>query len=209
MAIDHLPPIVTQPENSQWPVPSGKTSPQGGKESAQDSFVKSDMLLPEVYTSKGQVAQVHRKPSSLLERFQAILDTVDHQVSAFFDAISQNSEDDALSGKAADELKAYFSENPEAAKDITDGSIPDHWNAENTANRMFHIVTAGFSDEMDRENFYDTATQFVNQAYDEVHLNLGIDFPPLVSDTKEALLSGLQQFKDGVAAEDIIFAKNE
>ena len=99
----------------------------------------------------------------------------------------------------------YFTKNPEALEQIANGEIPDYWNVENTAGRMFKIVTVGVTEETNRESFYTKALDFINRAYDEVKEMIGIEFPSLVQQTKESLLNGLEQYKNGVDIKDIIF----
>ncbi len=174
-----------------------------------DQFESAQPVIPNVYDKLGQLQGVPKKRETLLDQFKALQESVGQQLNAVFDSISQHSEDKELVGKAHDELKSYFTENPEALQQVAAGEIPEYWNVANTAKRMFGIVTAGFNPEMDVEHFYQTAVDFVNQAYDEVHDMIGFDFPSLVTDTKEALLNGLEQLKEGTAIDEISFAPAE
>jgi hypothetical protein len=185
-------------------IPNGRDQQTAGVHF--DQFETTHQVLPNVYDKLGQLQGVPKKRETLLDHFKALQETVEQQLNSVFDSISQHSEDKELVGKAHDELKSYFAENPEALQQVAAGEIPEYWNVENTARRMFGIVTAGFNPEMDVEHFYKTAVDFVNQAYSEVRDMIGFDFPSLVTDTKKALLNGLEQLKEGTAIDEISFA---
>ncbi len=171
----------------------------------EDAFVRTKPVTPDVYNRLGKMERILKKTDNLLDRFQQMRNTVEQQMDALFSSFTQNDENNKLAGMAKDELGNYFKENPEALQEITSGKMPEYWNVENTASRMFDIVTAGYSGEEDLEGFYNKAVDFVHQAYDEVQLMIGFDFPPLVQDTKEALLNGLEQLKNGVSIDEITF----
>lgn len=189
-----------------------RVSTQSHKESGvavqkpvEDSFERTKPVAPKVYNRLGKMESILKKTDSLLDHFHQMRNTVEQQMDALFASFTQGDENKKLAGMARDELGDYFKENPEALQQIANGQMPEYWNIENTASRMFDIVTAGYSGEEDLEGFYNKALDFVNQAYDEVQLTIGFDFPPLVQDTKEALLDGLQQLKDGVSVDEITF----
>ena len=83
--------------------------------------------------------------------------------------------------------------------------IPEYWNKENTARRIFSIALHGYPEGGDREEFADRAIAMVMQAYRDVHSTLGFDFPDLVMDTRQAVLDALEQFRDGAAPSEISF----
>ncbi len=176
------------------------------QEAPKDVFIRTRPAVLDVYNKLGQIRGVHKNHGNLLERFQQIKNSVEQQMDALFSSFTQSDENKKLAGMAKDELGNYFKENPQALKEIADGKMPEYWNMQNTASRMFDIVTAGYSGKEDLEGFYNKALDFVHQAYDEVQLVIGFDFPPLVKDTKEALLNGLEQLKDGVSIDEISFA---
>ncbi len=211
MTMKITPPEMTPPEKVQSP-PKQQAVHTGKEQAAaigQDQFKSAAPVIPNVYDKLGQLQGVPKKHKTLLDQFKTLQQSVGEQLNAVLDSISKNSDQAELVGKAHDELKSYFADNPEALQQVAAGEIPEYWNVENTAKRMFGIVTAGYNQEMDVEQFYQTAVDFVNQAYDEVHDMIGFDFPSLVTDTKEALLNGLEQLKDGVAVDEIQFAPAE
>ncbi len=83
--------------------------------------------------------------------------------------------------------------------------VPEYWNKENTARRIFSIAMMGYTEGMDREEFADKAIEMVKQAYSDVGSALGFEFPKLVTDTRQAVLDALEQFKGGGALSDISF----
>ena len=85
------------------------------------------------------------------------------------------------------------------------GAVPEYWNKENTARRIFSIAMMGYTEGMDREEFADKAIEMVKQAYSDVGSALGFEFPKLVTDTRQAVLDALEQFKGGAALSDISF----
>ncbi len=211
MTMKIIPPEMNPLEKVQSP-PKQKVVAAGKEQAASvhhDQFESAAPVIPNVYDKLGQLQGVPKKRETLLDQFKALQESVGQQLNAVLDSISQHSDDTELVGKAHDELKSYFAENPEALQQVAAGEIPEYWNVENTARRMFGIVTAGFNPEMDVEHFYQTAVDFVNQAYDEVHDMIGFDFPSLVTDTKEALLNGLEQLKDGATIDEISFVSAE
>jgi len=83
--------------------------------------------------------------------------------------------------------------------------IPEYWNKENTASRIFSIAIMGYTEGIDREEFADKAIEMVKQAYSDVGSTLGFEFPKLVTDTRQAVLDALEQFKGGGALSEISF----
>jgi len=60
--------------------------------------------------------------------------------------------------------------------------------------------------EMGREEIYDRAVNMVEQAYREVQQTVPKEFPQLVLETREAILEGLEKFRQGADTEEISFA---
>lgn len=175
------------------------------KNTLRDSFAKSQFDAPQIYTASGKILGVESKDKSLLSQFHSFKDSVQNQMEALFQAYAENSEDDSLVTKTQGELNTYFAENPEALAEIKSGNMPEYWNVQNTSKRMFSIVMAGYDGSSDVSSFYDKAVDFVNQAYGEVKEMIGFEFPQLVLDTKEALMNGLEQFKEGKSLSEIVF----
>ncbi len=199
-------PEVHPQKQTEYSTQSRKENSTAAQRPKEDTFVRAKPVVPNVYDRLGKIQNMVKKADNLLDRFQQMRNTVEQQMDALFSSFTQSDENKELAGMAKDELGNYFKENPQALKEIADGKMPEYWNVQNTASRMFDIVTAGFSDDTDLEGFYNKALDFVHQAYDEVQLVIGFDFPPLVKDTKEALLNGLEQLKDGVSIDEISFA---
>ncbi len=198
-------PEVHPQKQTEYPARSRKESSAAAPVPKEDTFVQTKPVIPDVYDRLGKIQNVAKKADNLLDRFQQMRNTVEQQMDALFSSFKETDENKELAGMAKEELGDYFKENPEALQEIADGNMPEYWNVQNTASRMFDIVTAGFNSETDIEGFYNKALDFVHQAYDEVQLMIGFDFPPLVQDTKEALLNGLEQLKDGVPVDEITF----
>ncbi len=197
--------VINPQKQTGYTSQNRKESSAAVQKPKEDAFVRTRPLTPNVYNSLGKMERILKKTDNLLDRFQHMRSTMEQQMDALFASFVQNDENKELAGMAKDELGNYFKENPEALKEIASGDMPEYWNVQNTASRMFDIVTAGYSGEEDLEGFYNKALDFVHQAYDEVQLMIGFDFPPLVQDTKEALLNGLEQLKDGVRVDEITF----
>lgn len=205
MAIRITPPELASQENVNW-VAQKKKLPGKPIKTLSDSFQKNKPVVPQTYNKLGQMQGVQKKQGTLLDNFKSFRVSVENQMDALFKSYIETEGNEGLVGMAKEELGAYFTENPDALEAVANGEIPEYWNMENTAGRMFSIVIAGFNEETDLEGFYEKALDFVNQAYDEVSFMIGFDFPPVVQDTKEALLNGLEQLKDGVPIEDITFS---
>ena len=96
---------------------------------------------------------------------------------------------------------------PELAEDEATvlNEIPEYWNKENTARRIFFIALLGYQEGGDREEFADRAIAMVMQAYRDVGSTLGFEFPDLVLDTRQAVLDALVQFRGGAALSEISF----
>ena len=84
--------------------------------------------------------------------------------------------------------------------------VPEYWNRENTARRIFQIAMMGYAEGTDRGEFADRAMAMVKQAYSDVGAMLGQEFPQLVLDTRQAVLDALDQFKEGTILEELSFA---
>lgn len=109
-------------------------------------------------------------------------------------------------GKTIEALNEFFVSEPGAIKEVQKGSVPEYWNVENTGRRIVDIALAGFSEGMDREEFYERAKGLITGAYDDVHSMLSFDYPELVKNTREAVLAALDQFKEGVDVGELVFA---
>ena len=81
----------------------------------------------------------------------------------------------------------------------------EYWSKENTARRIFSIALMRYQEGSNREEFADKASAMVKQAYSDVRLMLGFEFPQLVTDTRQTVLNALEQFKGGTALSEISF----
>lgn len=105
-------------------------------------------------------------------------------------------------------LRTVFTGALQLGDDASAGAegIPEYWNLENTAGRIFDIALMGYQEGSDREQFTGKISAMITQAYNDVGSMLGFEFPELVLDTKQAVLDALEQFKDGAARSEISFA---
>lgn len=201
-------PAVTVHPPGKVPSPQSASKVRSASDKQQmagDRFEHSEQLKTGAYDATGKVQAALPANKNLLDRFQALQQSVEQQLLALYDSFNGDKENTELVEGAKENLHAYFSENQQALEEVANGQVPEYWNVENTAKRLFEIVTAGVGDETERQAFYDKAVDFVNKAYDDVKLVIGFEFPPLVKDTREALMNGLEQFRDGTALDEIVF----
>ncbi len=92
-------------------------------------------------------------------------------------------------------LSSYFKENPEAAKEVSQGKIPDYFNEENTARRILNLWIPHY-DGADKKAAADEIKSYINQAYGEVGEMAG-DFPEIVLKTKDLIMDLLDQWGSG------------
>lgn len=168
-----------------------------------DQYKKSSIFETKKYDLR-KTAFSDKKSGTLFDSFK-VKQNVVSQVTNLFKKFRDDKASE-LSGSTLENMKSYFDQNPEALEEVSAGKVPEYWNQENTAKRIFSIALMGLKEGMTREEFYENAKGMIDQAYGEVHGMLGFDFPQLVLDTKEAVLNGLEQFRDGTEAEDISFA---
>ncbi len=102
-------------------------------------------------------------------------------------------------------LKEYVEENPEDLEDIEKGIIPEYWNQENTAKRIFNILLEGLDRAEDKDSFYESSKDMIEKVYSDVETEVG-KLPQLVTDTKNAVLNGLDEFLKGTDISNISFA---
>ncbi len=78
-------------------------------------------------------------------------------------------------------------------------------NKEIAAGRIFSIAMMDYHEGVDRVQFAEQATAMIKQAYADVGSLLGVEFPELVLDTKQAVMDALEQFKGGAALSETSF----
>ena len=171
--------------------------------SETDQFAAhSEELNVGKYNAKGKVEGPVTSKYHVVLAIQKQIDAQVKELTQHYKKIFESSE----TGKNAQKsLKTYFDENPEDLEKIEQGEIPEYWNQENTAKRIFDIAVQGYEDGDDKEAFYEKTVKMVKQAYSEVEEMVG-GLPDLVIDTKNAVLKGLEEFRDGKARGDISFA---
>ncbi|MFC1618951.1 hypothetical protein ACFL45_03300 [Candidatus Neomarinimicrobiota bacterium] len=149
--------------------------------------VKVQYTRTEVYNVQGKLQVSDDGSGSLLDAYLEIKQIIKEQLTLIAGpdvfGTSEASEDEAVAMEG----------------------IPEYWNKENTARRIFTIAMMGYEEGSDREAFADKAIAMVKQAYTDVGATLGFEFPQLVTDTKEAVLGALEQFKSGSALSEISF----
>ncbi|MFC1483495.1 hypothetical protein ACFL5M_02890 [Candidatus Neomarinimicrobiota bacterium] len=152
-----------------------------------DTTVRVQYTRTEVYNVQGKLQVSDDGSGSLLDAYLEIKQIIKEQLTLIAGpevfGTSEASEDDAVAMEG----------------------IPEYWNKENTARRIFAIAMMGYEEGSDREAFADKAIAMVKQAYTDVGATLDFEFPQLVTDTKEAVLSALEQFKNGSALSEISF----
>ncbi len=180
-----------------------KTKVQGR---AKDIFIFTPDLRMDIYNAEGKIVFPKSEEDTLYDGFQNLKNTIKLQLNSLFDSYIQNEDNAGILGTAHENLKSYFTENPEALKQVASGEIPEYWNKANTAERIYSIAVMGFKEDGDREELYEKALNMVNRAYDEVHTMIGFDFPGIVMETKQAVLDALIQFKEGEDPVNITFS---
>ena len=168
----------------------------------KDEFESHEDLNIGQYNAKGNVEPPIATKFNLILAIKNQIDDQVKEITQYYMSILEESKE----GKQAKEsLKNYFEENPEDLKKIEQGEIPDYWNQENTAKRIFDIALLGYKDGMDKKEFFHKSSKIVEQAYSEVEKIVG-KLPDLVNNTKDAVLKGLQEFSDGKKISEIIFS---
>ena len=170
----------------------------------KDGFEHQKELDIGKYDASGKVDTQTASKFHLILAIQKQVDEQVQELTKYYLSIFEKSDEGK---KAKESLATYFNENPEALEEIENGDVPEYWNQENTAKRIFDIVFSGFNKgkETDMDKFYEKSKSMIEQAYSEVEEMVG-GLPTLVTDTKEAVLNGLEQFKDGKDISEITFS---
>jgi hypothetical protein len=184
-----------------------------------DTTVKVQYTRTEVYNLQGKLQVSDDGSGSLLDAYLEIKTIIKEQLTMIAGKLQVSDDGSGSLLDAYLEIKTIIKEQltmiagpdvfstSEAGEDeaVAMEGIPEYWNKENTARRIFAIAMMGYEEGGDREAFADKAIAMVKQAYNDVGATLGFEFPQLVTDTKEAVLSALEQFKDGSVLSDISF----
>lgn len=167
-----------------------------------DKFESHEDLDIGKYNANGEIeAPVASRYSVIL----AIKNQIDDQVKEITEYYNKIFNENIESQNTKKSLKEYFEENPEDLEKIEQGEVPEYWNKENTAKRIFDIALQSFNEDSSREDFYESSTKMVKQAYAEVEKLVG-DLPDLVNATRESVLKGLEEFRDGKEISEIDFS---
>ena len=185
MAIQFNPDVVSASLKQVESTKKAK-SPQGnspGKSTAPATPVKYSLM--EFYNLHGIMQTSRDRSGTLLDSYLETKKVIDEQLALL-----------------ADVFKA-----PQMGMDQTAAlaGVPEYWNKENTAQRIFSIALMRYEEGSDREQFADKAIAMVEQAYSDVRSMLGFEFPELVTDTRQTVLDALEQFMGGAALSEISF----
>ncbi len=186
MAIEFNPDVVSVRLKQIASTRKAKSTQSNSPDEKAVLALKVQYASTKVYDLHGKVGLSTDKPGTLLDAFLETKKVIQEQLALL---ISNVTSDLQLGMDQAD---------------ATEG-IPEYWNKENTAGRIFAIALMGYQEGSDREQFTDQVTAMVKQAYSDVRSMLGFEFPELVTDTRQAVLDALEQFKGGAAQSEISF----
>jgi hypothetical protein len=167
-----------------------------------DKFESHKDLNIGKYNASGKVEAPIASKYDLILAIKSQIDDQVKQITEYYNKIFNQSQEGK---KAKESLKEYFEENPEDLEKIEAGEVPEYWNKENTAKRIFDIAVQSYQKDISREDFYENSSKMVKQAYAEVEKMVG-NLPDLVNETKDAVLKGLEEFRDGKAVSEISFS---
>lgn len=150
-----------------------------------------------VYTLSGDTRFSIGDRGSLLDAYRQSR----HQVEAQLSALMKNHA--TKSGATAKGLAdiADF----EGPKGETYADLAEYWNKGNTAQRIFTIAMMGYEEDMDRAEFAERAKSIVKQAYGDVGMMIGGNFPQLVQDTRQAVIDAIDQFASGTEMSEVTY----
>jgi len=187
MAIQFRPDVVSAGPQLDTFTRKAKSPQNNSPDEKADPTVTVQYARTEVYNLHGELQLSTDESGTLLDAYLETKKVIKEQLALFFGS--------NITGA------------PELGEDeatVLEG-IPEYWNKENTARRIFSIALMGYQEGSDREEFADKAIAMVKQAYNDVGSMLGYEFPELVMDTRQAVLDALEQFKGGAALSEISF----
>jgi len=168
----------------------------------KDAFSSHEEIYVGKYNAEGKIEKPVASGFHVVLAIQQQIDDQVKKLTHYYKEIFEKSE---VAQKSQESLADHFAQNPEELKEIEKGNIPEYWNQENTAKRILDIAVQGYKKDMDVDDFAKKAEDFVTQAYDEVE-NLVGNLPDLVKDTREAVMKGLDQFRNGTPISEISFS---
>ena len=187
MAIQFRPDVVAAGPKLATFTRKADAPPNDSRAIKADPAVIVQLARTEVYKPHGKLQLSTDDSGTLLDAYLETKNVIRQQLAHFFG--SQVNVAPELAEDEATVLK----------------EIPEYWNKENTARRIFAIALLGYQEGGDREGFADKAIAMVIQAYRDVGYMLGVEFPDLVMDTRQAVLGALAQFRGGAALSEIVF----
>ncbi len=153
----------------------------------------------------GANGKIEPKESQKFNLILAMKTQIEDQVKEITNYYKSIFEENIETSRAKVDFTEYLEENPEDLEKIEQGVVPEYWNKENTAKRIFDIALLSFNKDDNKEDFYENSKKFIKQAYSEVEKLIG-KLPDLVIETKEAVLKGLDDFRNGIDSSEIDFS---
>ncbi len=187
MAIEFHPDVVAVRLKQIESARKAKSAQSNSPDEKAAPAVNLQIASTTVYNLHGKVGLSTDKPGTLLDAYLETKKVIQEQLTLLISNVT-----------GALQLGA----DQAVASDL----VPEYWNKENTAGRIFSIALMGYQEGSDREQFADKAAAIVKQAYNDVRSMLGFEFPELVLGTRQAVLDALEQFKGGAAQSEITFA---
>ncbi len=151
----------------------------------------------EVYTLSGDTRFSTGDRGSLLDAYRQARSQVEAQISALMENQSRKT------GATAKGLADFA--DFEGPKGDTYADLAEYWNKENTAQRIFTIAMLGYEEGIDRAEFAERAASIVKQAYGDVGMMIGGNFPQLVLDTRQAVFDAIDQFANGTEMSEVTY----
>jgi len=101
-----------------------------------------------------------------------------------------------LTGEKEDPLGlgAHFAANPGDLRQVQAGIVPDHFNVENTGQRILDIWKQSLNEETDVNTWVANTKEMISLAYSEVGGMIG-SLPQLVLDTRDYIMQELDNMK--------------
>ncbi len=150
-----------------------------------------------VYTLSGDTRFSIGDRGSLLDAYRQSR----HQIEAQISALTENhATKSGATPKGLADIADF-----EGPKGETYADLAAYWNKENTAQRIFTIAMMGFEEDMDRAEFAARAKSIVKQAYGDVSMMIGGNFPQLVLDTRQAVIDAIDQFAGGTQMSEVTY----
>ncbi len=183
---------------------TGKKRPALTPGNADAGIVSSvKQLRIETYDISGRLTLVQEGGETLLDRYLHLRETITEQVTRWTQLAALPDKPGTPPGQAGEGQPV------DGMPEQSVPGLPDYWNRENTAHRIFSLAMMGYQEGVDRTTFTDQASAMITRAYREVRADLGREFPQLVLDTRDTVLQALEQFKGGASLDSINFDQPE